>query len=113
MITIATFTTPEDAHLFRACLGSQGIEGYVFDEYFVQLFWYYSNAIGGVRVAVDDADAAAAGEAYQNYMGALRSGPYPVQPLRAWQVVLIIFLMGGGPLIFSLVYWGLNALRAH
>ena len=56
MTTIATFTTPEDAHLFRAYLGDLGIEASLKDEHFIQLFCYYSNTIGGVRIVVDDAD---------------------------------------------------------
>jgi len=99
MTTIATFTTPEDAHLFRACLGSQGIDAFLLDEYFVQLFWYYSNTIGGVRVVVDDADAEAAIGAYEAYMAALRAAPYPLNPIRAWPAVLLMSLLVGAPLI--------------
>ena len=97
MITIATFPTPEDAHLFRAFLGSQGIEGFVLDEYFVQLFWYYSNTIGGVRVLVNEADEDEAMMAHQTYMAALRVGPYPLNPVRAWPIVLLISLLAGAP----------------
>jgi len=99
MTTIATFTTPEDAHLFRMCLGSQGIKGFLLDEHFVQLFWYYSNTIGGVRVDVEDADAEAAVSAYKNYMTALRTGSYPLNPVRAWPVILLMSLLVGGPFI--------------
>ncbi|MEO8616984.1 MAG: hypothetical protein ABI600_17725 [Luteolibacter sp.] len=97
MTTVATFTTPEDAHLFRMFLGSLGIEGFLRDEYFVQLFWSYSNAIGGVRVIVENVDAEDASIAYATYMAALRVGPYPLNPVRAWPVVIIIFLLVGVP----------------
>ncbi len=99
MTTIATFLTPEDAHLFRAYLGSRGIEAILLDEYFVQLFWYYSNTIGGVRVAVDEEDTDAAKSAYESYMAALREGPYPLQPVRVWPVVLILSLILSGPFL--------------
>ena len=99
MTTIATFTTPEDAHLFRAYLGSQGIDATLNDEHFVQLFWYYSNTIGGVRVIVDDSDADEATEAYSTYMEALRDGPYPLNPVRAWPVVILVSLLVGAPFI--------------
>jgi len=97
MTTIATFPTPEDAHLFRAFLESQGIEGQLLDENFVQLCWHYSNAIGGVRVAVDEADEAAASAVYQTYMARLRAGPYPLSPVRAWPVVALLSLFLGVP----------------
>lgn len=99
MTTIATFTVPEDAHLFRMFLESRGIGGFVLDEHFVQLIWYYSNAIGGVRVAVNEEDADEACNAYHEYMGALRVGPYPLRPVRAWPVVLLLSIVVGGPFL--------------
>lgn len=99
MTTIATFPTPEDAHLFRAFLESRGIEATLLDEYVVQLFWQYSNAIGGVRVTVDELDEAAATEAYHSYMAALRDGPYPIHPIRAWPAVALVSLLIGVPLL--------------
>jgi hypothetical protein len=99
MTTIATFTVPEDAHLFRTFLESRGIEGFVFDENVVQLFWHYSNAIGGVRVAVDEDDAEDAFTAYQEYMAALREGPYPEEPVRIWPAVALLSLLVGVPLV--------------
>lgn len=99
MTTIATFPTPEDAHLFRAFLGAQGIEAILIDENFVQLFWCYSNAVGGVRVAVDESDAEAAADAYGNYMTDLRDGPYPLKPVRAWPMVLLLSLAVGAPFL--------------
>jgi len=99
MTTIATFTTPEDAHLFRAFLASEGIEGFLRDEFTVQMFWYYSNAIGGVRVAVYDGDEKEASRVYSSYIAALRDGPYPLNPVRAWPVVSVLSLILGIPLI--------------
>ncbi len=99
MTTVATFTTPEDAHLFRMFLESRGIKGFLLDEYFVQTFWHYSNAIGGVRLAVNDEDEEEAAEVYQEYMGALRNGPYPLQPVRAWPLVVVLSIAFGAPLI--------------
>jgi hypothetical protein len=99
MTTIATFPSPEEAHLFRSYLLAQEIEAFVMDENFAQLFWYYCNAIGGVRVCVDDSDAEDAYEAYQIYSEALRTGPYPVTPVRAWPMVVLISLLVGYPMI--------------
>lgn len=97
MKTIATFPTPEEAHLFRAFLGSQGVEAFVDDEHFVQLFWFYSNAVGGVRVTVSSSDVDDAAQAYRSYMEALRVGPYPLNPVRAWPIVMLISLIVGVP----------------
>jgi hypothetical protein len=99
MTTVATFTVPEEAHLFRTFLESRGIEGFVLDENVVQLFWHYSNAIGGVRVAVEEIDIEDASTVYQEYMAALREGPYPEQPVRIWPAVALISLLVGLPLL--------------
>lgn len=99
MTTIATFTVPEEAHLFRTFLGSRGIEGHVLDENFVQFFWYYSNAIGGVRVSVESDDAEAASALHHEYMAALRDGPFPLRPVRAWPVVALLSLAMGMTLL--------------
>jgi hypothetical protein len=107
MTTIATFTLPEDAHLFRTFLESRGIEGFVLDEHFVQLFWHYSNAVGGVRVAVNEEDADDARNLHQEYMSSLRAGPYPLQPVRAWPVVILLSIILGAPLLL----FGRRAVR--
>ncbi|MES2924853.1 MAG: hypothetical protein V4819_25080 [Verrucomicrobiota bacterium] len=99
MITVATFTTPEDAHLFRMFLESRGIQGFLLDENFVQLFWNYSNAVGGVRLVVEEEDGNDAALAYQEYMAALRTGLYPLQPVRAWPAVVLLSILVGAPLI--------------
>ena len=58
MKTIATFSKPEEAHLFRTRLEAAGIPAFVQDEHIIQMDWLYSNAIGGVRVQVSDQDVA-------------------------------------------------------
>lgn len=99
MTTIATFPTCEDGHLFRAFLGSNGIESALLDEHVSQLFWHYTQAIGGVRLVVADEDGEEAGRLYQGYMQSLRSGPHPLNPVRAWPLVLLISLFAGGPML--------------
>ncbi|MBC8127099.1 MAG: DUF2007 domain-containing protein [Gloeobacteraceae cyanobacterium ES-bin-144] len=99
MITIASFTQVEDAHLLRAYLESRGIEAFVYDEYIAQLFWCYSNAIGGVRVVVAEEDEDQAKSEYLGYMEALRAGPYPERPVRMWGAVFLVSLWLGLPLL--------------
>ena len=56
MITVGTFSKPEEAHLLRARLEAGGVRAFVQDENIVQMNWLYSNAIGGVRVQISEED---------------------------------------------------------
>ena len=56
MITVATFSKPEEAHLLRMRLEAGGVAAYILDENMVQMDWAYSNAIGGVRVQIAEED---------------------------------------------------------
>lgn len=56
MKTIASFTTPMDAHLLIARLEGSGVKAYIRDEHMVSVDWLYANAIGGVKVDVADED---------------------------------------------------------
>ena len=60
MVTIATFSKVEEAHLLRMRLEDAGIPAYIRDENTIQIDWLYSNALGGVRVDVSDEDLDAA-----------------------------------------------------
>jgi Putative prokaryotic signal transducing protein len=62
MTTVATFSKPEEAHLFCHRLEGAGIPAFVQDERTIQMDWLISNAIGGVRVQIADADVEAARE---------------------------------------------------
>lgn len=100
MQTIARFDTAEDAYLFRAFLDSRGISAAVLDEHVIQLFWYYSQALGGVRVVLnDDADVAQAIEAYHEYAQALNVQPSLVTEVRVWPLVLLLSWLVGGPFL--------------
>ena len=102
MITIGRFQLPEDAHLFRAFLESQEIPASVLDENVAQLFWHYSDAIGGVRVVVDDSDAEEAAAAHLEYMEGLRTGPYPLTVPRGGVLMALFAIAFGLPaLIFG------------
>ena len=102
MRTIARFQQAEDAHLLRSFLASRGVEAGVLDEHLVQIAWTYSDAIGGVRVVVADAQANEAVEVYREYLDALVESPRPVTVARAWPMVLLIYFTLGVPgLIFG------------
>ena len=53
---IATYSKLEDAHLAVSKLGGSGIAAFVRDEHTVNMQWLYSNAIGGVKIEVAEAD---------------------------------------------------------
>jgi hypothetical protein len=56
MAVVASYAKPEEAHLARLCLESNGIEARVLDDLTASVYPGISGAIGGVRVEVGDAD---------------------------------------------------------
>ncbi|WP_300674761.1 hypothetical protein [Desulfoluna sp.] len=68
LMTIHTFTAPQDAHLAKAQLESCGIEAFVFDDHLVGIQPWYSHAVGGVklRVFVSDRQEALAVLGYED-----------------------------------------------
>ena len=62
MTTIANVNLLIETHLIRATLEGSGIAAYIPDELTVQAASPYAFAIGGIRVQVEDEDAAAARE---------------------------------------------------
>lgn len=62
LITVASFSKPEDAHLLRIRLEAGGVPAYLQNENLVQIDWLYSNAVGGVRVQIDEQDVEKARE---------------------------------------------------
>ncbi len=64
MLTVATFSKPEEAHMLRLRLEAGGVPAYIQDENMVQMEWLYSNAIGGVRVQIHEDDAERAKEIF-------------------------------------------------
>ncbi|MGJ3255801.1 MAG: DUF2007 domain-containing protein [Alcanivorax sp.] len=47
MITVARFSMPDEAHIAKSRLESEGIPAFVADEHTVGMNWLYSNAMGG------------------------------------------------------------------
>jgi hypothetical protein len=67
--TIITFTFPQDANLAKGFLESEGLETYIKDELTAQVNNFYSNAIGGVKLQVNEND-------YENGIRLLQKGGY-------------------------------------
>jgi len=91
---VAAFNRAEDAYMFRSFLVSHEINSYVFDEYIPQWFWYYTQAIGGVRVAVANEDYETAKGLHREYAKAIAAVPL-MEPARGWPIVAIV----------SLIFW--------
>ncbi len=56
MRTVATFREGYQAHLAKGKLEAEGILPIVLDEYLIGINWMYSQAIGGVKLQVPEAD---------------------------------------------------------
>lgn len=56
MPVIAAYTKMEDAHLAVSKLQGSGVDAWLRDEATANLYWLYSNAIGGVKVEVREED---------------------------------------------------------
>jgi hypothetical protein len=88
--TVATFSKPEEAHLFRTRLEAAGIPAYVQDEHLIQMDWLYSNAIGGVRVGDFGSHLLSVGESATEPTGNRRfpSEVFRSERRRVWRIVL-------------------------
>jgi len=56
MKTVASFATRLEADLLKGRLDAIGIRAFLLDENTVGWFWHYANLLGGIKVAVADAD---------------------------------------------------------
>ncbi|MEE8199941.1 MAG: transposase [Candidatus Acidoferrales bacterium] len=60
LVTVARFHEPALAHLCKTRLELTGVEAIVSDEHIIGLNWFYSLALGGVKVKVRESEAARA-----------------------------------------------------
>ena len=72
-INIIAFTYPHEAHLAKCLLESSDIKVIIKDEYTVQVNNFYSNAIGGVKLLVEQAQV-------ENALSILKEGGYIKEP---------------------------------
>ena len=56
MRIVAAYSKPEEAYLAKTRLEASGINATIRDDLTVSVYWLYSNAIGGVKVEVEDED---------------------------------------------------------
>jgi hypothetical protein len=62
MVTVRICSTLPEAQLVQSLLEGSGIKAFLPDEFTVQNDWMLANAIGGVRVQVEDENAGRANE---------------------------------------------------
>ncbi|MFT2010160.1 DUF2007 domain-containing protein [Pontibacter sp. 13R65] len=62
LVTIATFSQPTEAHILKGRLESEGIPCYLGDEHIVGAHPFYSVAVGGVKLQVEEQHAEEARE---------------------------------------------------
>jgi len=62
LVTVRRYRDLSEAIVAQSLLESAGIKAWTRDENLVRMDWFYSNLVGGVRLQVDAADAAAAAE---------------------------------------------------
>jgi hypothetical protein len=60
LVTVRRYRDLAEVFVGRSLLESAGIRAWVADERLVQMDWFYSNLIGGMRLQVDESDEAAA-----------------------------------------------------
>jgi len=78
MPIIASYTKLEDAHLAVSKLAGSGVRAWLRDEATANIYWLYSNAIGGVKVEVAEEDIERAQEVLElpKEEGVLLKCPY-------------------------------------
>jgi len=72
LVTVERVTEVWAAHILRARLEAEGLLASIADEHLVSMDWFYSNAIGGVRVQVPACELPRA----QEILEALHRGDY-------------------------------------
>lgn len=121
MITVGTFSKPEEAHLLRMRLEAGGVAAFIQYENMVQMDWLYSNAIGGVRVQIAEEDVDAAKEILHNVY--VPDGePYMAQCLKCGskdsapdelprRIAFLSLLLMSFPFLFSKTRWKCNRCK--
>jgi predicted RNA-binding Zn-ribbon protein involved in translation (DUF1610 family) len=62
LVAVRRYRDLTEAFVGRSLLESAGIPAWIADEHLVQMVWFYSNLVGGMRLQVDERDEAAARE---------------------------------------------------
>ena len=111
--TIATFTSPWEAHIAKGRLEAEGIPAFIAHEHHIWANWIYSQALGGVKVQVPEVHALEAARVMREHLsGAFESdlsveavvesidtcpncGSQRVRSRYAWHLILLLVLTLG------------------
>jgi hypothetical protein len=69
LVTIATFSQPTEAHIFKGRLEAEGIPCFLGDEHIIAAQPFYSVAVGGVKLRVTESDEQEAREMLARIQG--------------------------------------------
>ena len=82
LVPVNSYRDPIEAELAIVRLEQAGISATLVDQYLTSIQWLYSNAIGGVKVMVEDADLDAAREALNEMQPpGLSTLPEAIEPI--------------------------------
>ncbi len=70
LVKLTSFDLSQEAYLLRSYLESNGIPSYIFDEHTVGMNLFYAQAIGGIRVMVNQNDLEKAKELLDSFLHA-------------------------------------------
>ena len=85
--TVAQFRDASEAHVANGALAAEGIDAVMCDEYIVGVNWLYSDAVGGVKLAVAPSDAPRAVAILAGSLEETVAKSRPVTRLRLRQLV--------------------------
>lgn len=66
LITFKTFDNSIDAHILKAKLEGEGVHCYLFDENTIGINPLYANALGGIKLKIDELDLELATAIYES-----------------------------------------------
>ena len=93
LATIAQYREAQEAYLARGALEAAGIEAVIADEQVVGINWLYSNAVGGVKLAVDRESSEQALEVLRAPTVDAGSEKTSPRPIRLHQIVGVLTIL--------------------
>ena len=91
--TIAQFRVAFEAHLAKGVLAAEGIEAVTCDEHLVGINWLYSDAVGGVKLAVAPDLASSATAVLQSHLDQSESQEMLVAPFRWHRIAATLAIL--------------------